>query len=186
MVYDLDHNPATQPRMFGLEPDGVDCLKTFVGHGTWWNTRFARPLLCSEQLQEHGFPVEDELLEQLQLRMPLDWYFLMEERIVNNLAVSSMVGNGWSIPCMGAFIMYVFALLEPRAAHLQISEPLPTQSDSGESYEDSPDECDHVEAGDPPDQPSPSKKPRWSLVTRLDTLDLDAVSDLVCMTDKKA
>ena len=75
MVYDLDQNPATQPRMFGLEPDGVDCLKTFVGHGTWWNTRFARPLLCSEQLQEHGFPVEDELLEQLQLRMPLDCYF---------------------------------------------------------------------------------------------------------------
>ena len=107
MVYDLDHNPATQPRMFGLEPDGVDCLKTFVGHGTWWITRFARPLLCSEQLQEHGFPVEDELLEQLQLRMPLDWYFLMEERIVNNLAVSSMAGNGWSIPCMGAFIVYV-------------------------------------------------------------------------------
>ena len=121
-VYDLDHNPLKRPRVccchanqlggvsHGNPKQCKGSLLCMISHGCVWHDGFKRPLSSSEWCQLHGYPTEAGFAASLDF--PLDFGTLLKDMVVNPVETMSMMGNGWHLPSVGAWIMWAFSSIE--------------------------------------------------------------------------
>ena len=104
-MFDLDQN-CPMGYKGSTSEDNPRPLRTLISHGTIWNTHLKRPLLASEWLVAHGVPgVQGKFGPE----GPVDLVGMMASGQVTPGQMKSMVGNGWHLPTIGSWLMWVLA-----------------------------------------------------------------------------
>ena len=135
-VYDLDHNPLKRPRVScchanqlggacGEKPKQVKgSLLCMLSHGCVWHDTFKRSLSSSEWCQLHGYPTESSIIEAL--KFPLDFRSLLQSKMVSPVETMSMMGNGWHLPSVGPWILWVMSSIESMEDVIGAPRPAPS------------------------------------------------------------
>ena len=124
-IYDLDQNcPIGYKGATSAEDPRP--LKTLISHGTIWNSRLRRPLLASEWLVAHGVP---GVQGRFGPEGPVDMIGMMASGEISPLQMKSMVGNGWHLPSVGSWLMWILASTRRITKESPCSIPAPIDLD---------------------------------------------------------
>ena len=151
-MYDLDQNcPIGYKGSTTAEDPGP--LRTLISHGTIWNSFLQRPLLACEWAVAHGYPQT-----AYGPKPPVDLFSMMRRGDLSPQQLKSMVGNGWHLPSIGAWVMWLLASVKKVVAEAPMSSL--TCAPDGDKADDEATDEEFASASSTLCESPPLKRPK--------------------------
>jgi hypothetical protein len=117
-------------------------LSTLITHGCLWSMTHQCPLTALDQCRTHGWPVSDaELAKHGHM---INWREELTQKSLKHIDVIQMMGDSWSIPVQGPWLMFLLAIIEVNTTATPLrtlSECCHDNTDDDDSESDDISDC---------------------------------------------